>query len=140
MKSSRIMMLMFAVMLAFSFVSFAQERIPREMFKGLDLTAAQKQKMDDLFKSRRDEEKKNFESIRAIQDQMDQEFLKGKPDNSKIRSYIDETKKIQGKLIDDHFNEVYSIKSILTDQQFKQFITNRHKMMERFMKNGRVKS
>lgn len=52
----------------------AAERIPAGIFKDLNLSTDQEKQMRALFERQRDDEKKNFEKIRGLQEKLEKEF------------------------------------------------------------------
>jgi len=101
---------------------YAAEKVPRGMFKDLKLTADQEKQMQSLFERQRTEEKKDFEKIKELQGKLDVEFLKDRPDESRIGSIANDIKQIQTKLLDKHFDRLFALRKILTPEQFKKFI------------------
>jgi Spy/CpxP family protein refolding chaperone len=125
--------LMVALMLCLSCAwVYAAERIPKDIFKGLNLTADQQKQMQSLFERQRTEEKKDFEKIKELQGKLDEEFLKDRPDESKIRATANDIKKIQIKLLDKHFDRLFDLRKILTPEQFKKFIEKGVKNRKKF--------
>ena len=110
---------------------YAAEKVPRGMFKDLKLTADQEKQMQSLFERQRTEEKKDFEKIKELQGKLDEEFLKDRPDESKIKSAANEIKKVQTKLLDKHFDHLFALRKLLTTEQFKKFIEKGRKMREK---------
>ena len=110
---------------------YAAEKVPRGMFKDLKLTADQEKQMQSLFERQRTEEKKDFEKIKELQGKLDEEFLKDRPDESKIKSAADDIKNIQTKLLDKHFDRLFALRKILTAEQFKKFIEKGKNMREK---------
>jgi Spy/CpxP family protein refolding chaperone len=110
---------------------YAAERIPRDIFKNLNLTADQEKQMRTLFERERENEKKKFEKIRGLQDKLDKEFLKDRPDESRIRSAANDIKIIQTELLDEHFNHLLALRKVLTPAQFKKFIEKGKKMRDK---------
>jgi Spy/CpxP family protein refolding chaperone len=115
---------------------YAAERIPKGIFKDLNLTADQEKQMKGLFERQKEDEKKKFRKIRGLQDKMDKEFLQDRPDGSRIRSIANDIKKIQSEMLDEHFDYLSSLRNILTPAQFKKFIEKGKKMRE---KGGKFK-
>ncbi len=109
-------------------VSLAKDFARGPLFKGMDLTAGQKQQVQALFENQMADEKKDFDKIKEIRGKMDEEFLKDRPDESKIKSDINDIEKIQSKLLDEHFDRIFALRKILTPEQFKKFIGKSIKM------------
>jgi Spy/CpxP family protein refolding chaperone len=122
-----LLMLIFALCFSFA-VAHAAEKMPGGMFKDLGLTAGQEKQMQSLFEQQRTEEKKDFEKIKELQQTMDQEFLKDRPDETKIKSTVNEIKQIQMKLLDKHFDRLFALRKILTPEQFRKFTEKGRKM------------
>jgi Spy/CpxP family protein refolding chaperone len=129
MKRSLWMVLMLAFMLCLGCAGvYAAERIPKGIFKDLNLTADQEKQMKGLFERQKEDEKKKFEKIRGLQDKMDNEFVKDRPDESRIKSTANDIKKIQTELLDEHFSHLLALRKVLTPDQFKKFIEKGKKM------------
>jgi len=111
--------------------TYAAERVPKGIFKDLNLTADQEKQMKGLFEHQKEDEKKKFEKIRGLQDKLDKEFLKDVPDESRIRSAAKDIKNIQSELLDEHFNHLLALRKVLTPEQFKKFIEKGKKMREK---------
>ena len=111
---------------------YADERVPKDIFKGLNLTADQQKQMQSLFEKQRTEEKKDFERIKELEGKLDEEFLKDRPDESKIKAATNDIKKIQTKLLDKHFDRLFDLRKILTPEQFKKFIEKGVKDRKKF--------
>jgi Spy/CpxP family protein refolding chaperone len=134
MKRSVLTIVMLAVMLfVLCAAANAAERIPSGIFKGLNLSADQEKQMRTLFERQRGDEKKKFEKIRGLQENLDEEFLKDRPDESKIKSTVNTIKNIQTELLDEHFDNLLALRKVLTPEQFRKFIEKGKKMRE---KNG----
>lgn len=116
---------------------YAAEKTPRGMFKDLKLTADQEKQMQSLFERQKTEEKKDFEKIKEFQGKLDDEFLKDRPDESRIKSIANDIKQIQTKLLDKHFDRLFALRKVLTPEQFKKFIEKGRKM--RSKKDGGFK-
>ena len=117
---------------------YAAEKVPRGMFKDLKLTADQEKQMQSLFERQRTEEKKDFEKIKELQGKLDVEFLKDRPDESRIGSIANDIKQIQTKLLDKHFDRLFALRKILTPEQFKKFIEKGRKMRSKMDGGPRV--
>ncbi len=132
MKRSIYTVAMLALMLFLSCAAAnAAERIPAGIFKDLNLSTDQEKQMRALFERQRDDEKKNFEKIRGLQEKLEKEFLKDHPDESNIRSTANNIKIIQTKLLDEHFDHLLALRKVLTQEQFKKFIEKGKKMREK---------
>ena len=129
MRKSICVGLMLTLILCLSCASvYAADKVPKGMFKDLKLTADQEKQVQSMFEKQKADEKQDFEKIKEFQDILDQEFLKDHPDESKIKSTINDIKKIQTKLLDKHFDHMFALRKILTPEQFKKFIEKGKKM------------
>jgi len=109
----------------------AAEKMPKGMAKDLNLTPDQKKQMQTIFERQREDEKKDLKSIRALQTALDEELIKDRPDESKIKSTVNEIKQIQIKLLDKHFDSTFALRKILTPEQFRKFIEKGRKMRDK---------
>lgn len=105
----------------------AKDRI----FKKLDLTDEQKQKLDEHRKAHREEAKKLHEELKGSMKQLKGELEKEQEDLDVINKVSDDIKMVRGKLIDHRIAGVLAVKKILTHGQFKKFNEIRRKHMDK---------
>jgi Spy/CpxP family protein refolding chaperone len=136
----RIILIVTVMFLGLNLNCYAAQNMPKRLFKDLGLSPDQGKQMQTLFESQKTEEQNDLKIIRSFQKDLDDEFLKDKPDETKIESTVNEIKKIQTKMLNKHFDRTFAIRKILSKEQFKKFIEKGKKMrgkMERGQKGNK---
>jgi Spy/CpxP family protein refolding chaperone len=93
---------------------------PHKALEGLDLTAEQKTKIDELRKGNRDKLKELREAMRAKHEEL-AALLTGDGSADKARAVHGEAQSIRQKMDDLHFESMLAIREILTPEQRKKF-------------------
>ena len=101
------------------------------IFKELNLTPEQKQKLEDNRKAQREEMAKLREAIKEKRLKLQEKLNDPAVTRSSVEPLISEIKIIQAELIDHRINGIFAVKAILTPEQFAKF----NQLMEKQMKS-----
>jgi len=124
------------LIIIFSFV-LARGGLPPKLTEKLDLTVQQQEQMKTLHEKQRVDFKNNMDKVKILHDQLDQELLKSKLDEQKIKNITEQIKIIQLKLIDAHFEQILGMRKILTQEQFKKMLDLRRDLKTKMGKKIR---
>ena len=105
---------------------------PGNMFKELNLTEEQEQKLKELREAGRDGSKASREEMKAAHEKM-RELLEGDANESQLRAQHKKLQALKMKMDDERFENMLATRAILTPEQRKKMA---EQMKERHGKRG----
>jgi len=90
------------------------------MFKKLDLTKEQKEKLADLRKNQKGDIKETVKKMRSLREKAKTAF-EGTASDSELKAIHQEMKTLRSEIEDQRFQRILAIRSILTPEQRKKF-------------------
>ncbi len=106
----------------------------QEMFKELNLTDEQKQKLDENRKKHKEDAEGLYGRMKELRTAMRQELEKDVLDMAKINQIQSQIKEANAQMMDDRLNGILEVRGILTPEQYKKFSAKMHEHKERSMK------
>lgn len=107
-----------------------------EVFKELNLTPEQKKKLEDNRKAQHQEAQKFREALRANHKELQAKLKDSAVTRGDVEPLVSEIKSLQAKLTDNRINGIFTVKTILTPEQFVKF----NQLIEKQMKNRKGKN
>ena len=99
--------------------------MPKKLVEELQLSADQAAQFQAAHERERKQSREKFSEIRKLHQALDNEFLKEKPDETKIAASMDQIKQKQIELTDIRFQLLLETRKILTPEQMKKMISLR---------------
>lgn len=109
-------------------IQLKQPSPPMRLTTELNLSQKQNQQMQKLHEEQQLYFQSKMAQIKNLHTQLDSEFLKNQPDETKIISLIGDIKAVQMALMTDHFNGLLKVRQILTQDQFKKMVQTQQKL------------
>jgi len=104
------------------------------VFKELNLSPAQQQKIADQKNQEKEQSQALRQKMALVRSQLKQELDQPTPDKAKVYSLIGEMKELIGKRMGQRVERIFSLKEILTPEQFQ--LLNEKKKGFGFRKEG----
>jgi len=105
------------------------------VFQELNLTPEQQKKLAENRKAQREEMTRLLSVIKEKQAKLQEELKSPAVSRAKVESLANEIKALQAQLIDHRVNGIFTVKEILTPQQFAQF----QQMTEKRQENRKIR-
>ena len=112
----------------------ARQEKPDVVFKGLNLSPEQKQKIMDQRKQEKEQSKALKQKMADVRSQLKQELNQPVPDKAKAYSLIAEMKELIGKRMEQRVERIFALREILTPEQLK--LLNQKTRHSGFKKGG----
>lgn len=106
----------------------------QEMFKELNLTDEQKQKIDDNSTKNRNDAKGLYSQMKELRNAMRQELEKDTLDLDKINQIQSQIKQTNEQIMDNRLQGILEVRGILTPEQFRKFSEKMNEHRERSMR------
>lgn len=106
----------------------------QEMFKELNLTEDQKQKLEENRKKHKDDAQALRNNMKELRTAMRQELEKESLDMAKINQIQGQMKEAHAQMMDSRLQGILEVRGVLTPEQFKKFSAKMHEHKERSMK------
>lgn len=106
----------------------------QEMFKELNLTDEQKQKLEENRKKRKDDAQGLRDHMKELKTAMRQELEKDVLDMAKVDQVQSQMKEAQAQMMDNRLKGILEVRGILTPEQFKKFSAKMDEHKGRSMK------
>lgn len=101
------------------------------MFRELNLTSEQQQKLEDNRKAQREGMMKLRASIKEKYAQLQKDLKDQAVTKAAVTPLVNEIKSLQAQLVDNRINGIFAVKEILTPEQFAKFQQQAGQMKER---------
>ena len=106
----------------------------QEMFKELNLTDEQKQKLEENRKKRKDDAQGLRDHMKELKTAMRQELEKDVLDMAKVDQVQSQMKEAQAQMMDNRLKGILEVRGILSPEQFKKFSAKMEEYKGRSMK------
>jgi Spy/CpxP family protein refolding chaperone len=114
--------------LAVAFDGAERPGLPKKIIEQLELNQEQTKKLQDQKQAQKIVMQEKFLEIKKLHNELDQEFLKPEPNEVRIKILVGEIKNIQAEIADKHFEGLFALREVLTQEQFKKMVTLRQEM------------
>jgi len=139
--------LVIALAIVFFATSLAYAQVPggakqhndkqrESILKELNLTSEQQQKLEENRKAQREDMTKLQQAIKEKHAKLQEELKNPAITRSTVEPLVNEIKSLQAQLIDHRINGIFTVKEILTQEQFVKF----NQIMEKQMKDRKGQS
>lgn len=105
----------------------------QEIFRELNLTDEQKQKLEENRKTHRDDAKDLFKNMKELRTAMRQELEKESLDMARINQIQSQIKDANEQMMDNRLQGILEVRGVLTPEQFKKFSAKMHEHREHSM-------
>ncbi|HNX69311.1 MAG TPA: Spy/CpxP family protein refolding chaperone [Candidatus Omnitrophota bacterium] len=99
-------------------------------FKELNLTAEQKQKLDELRQAGRETNQGVRDQLKAKMQELHAEIAKPQSDATKVKDLVADISTLKSKMFQSHVDGILAMKTVLTPEQFTKMEELRKKHME----------